>query len=184
VALPTLAHGPFAAGASGYGLFLAAFGVGAFAGGLSGGSVGSFKHRGAIMLVLLLIMASCYPLVPFLGGMSGALVMLGLAGIANGLLNVLFFVVTQQLTPRHLLGRVMSVLMLANLGVYPLSVAPGGVIINLSFNRWSCRSIIPWFCRKLWSSELEEREDYLRFWDFASLAVLMRKHSFAEKLQI
>ncbi len=130
VALPTLAHGPFAAGASGYGLLLAAFGVGAFAGGLLGGGVGSLKRRGAIMLVLLVALASCYPLVPFLGGMSGAALLLALAGIANGLLNVLFFIVTQQLTPRHLLGRVMSVLMLANLGVYPLSVALGGVIIT------------------------------------------------------
>jgi predicted MFS family arabinose efflux permease len=56
------------------------------------------------------------------------MVVLAAAGIANGLLNVLFFTVTQQLTPGHLLGRVMSVLMLANLGVYPLSVALGGLV--------------------------------------------------------
>lgn len=54
--------------------------------------------------------------------------MLASAGIANGMLNVLFFTVTQQFTPRHLLGRVISVLMLANVGVYPLSVALGGLV--------------------------------------------------------
>lgn len=36
----------------------------------------------------------------------------------------------QQLTPRRLLGRAMAGLMVANLGVYPLSVALGGVIIT------------------------------------------------------
>jgi predicted MFS family arabinose efflux permease len=128
VALPTLAHGPFATGAAGYGLLLASFGVGALVGGLAGGSVGRLEHRGVMMLALILALASCYPLVPFVGGQSGAMVVLALAGSANGLLNVLFFIVTQQLTPRHLLGRVMSVWMLANLGVYPLSVALGGVV--------------------------------------------------------
>ncbi len=130
VALPTLAHGPLAAGATGYGLLLAAFGLGALAGGLLGGGVGHLHHRGAIMLVLIVALASCYPLVPFVGGLPGAMVVLAVAGIANGLLNVLFFTVTQQLTPRHLLGRAMSVLMLANFGVYPLSVALGGVIVT------------------------------------------------------
>ncbi len=80
------------------------------------------------MLVLILVLAGCYPLVPFVGGLALAMTVLAVAGIANGLLNVLFFTVTQQLTPRHLLGRAMSVLMLANLGVYPLSVALGGVV--------------------------------------------------------
>jgi predicted MFS family arabinose efflux permease len=128
VALPSLAHGPLAAGATGFGLLLAAFGVGALVGGLVGGGVGRLHHRGAIMLVLILALAGFYPLVPLTGGLTGAMVVLAAAGIANGLLNVLFFTVTQQLTPRHLLGRVMSVLMLANLGVYPLSVAMGGLV--------------------------------------------------------
>ena len=130
VALPTLAHGPFAAGATGFGLLLAAFGVGALAGGLAGGGVGRLHRRGAIMLVLIVALAGFYPLVPFAGGLLAAMAVLAAAGIANGLLNVLFFTVTQQLAPRHLLGRVMSVLMLANLGVYPLSVALGGVVIT------------------------------------------------------
>jgi len=128
VALPTLAHGPLAAGASGYGLLLAAFGLGALAGGISGGGVGHRPRRGRIMLVLILVLAGCYPLVPFVGGLAFAMMVMAVAGVANGLLNVLFFIVIQQITPRHLLGRTMSVLMLANFGVYPLSVALGGVV--------------------------------------------------------
>lgn len=128
VALPTLAHGPLAAGATGYGLLLAAFGLGALAGGLVGGDVGRRPGRGRIMLVLILVLSFCYPLVPFVGGLPAAMLVMAVAGVANGLLNVLFFIVIQQITPRHLLGRVMSVLMLANFGVYPLSVALGGAI--------------------------------------------------------
>jgi predicted MFS family arabinose efflux permease len=46
VALPTLAHGQLSAGATGYGLLLAAFGLGALAGGLLGGGVGRLSRRG------------------------------------------------------------------------------------------------------------------------------------------
>lgn len=103
---------------------------GALAGGLVGGGVGHLRRRGAIMLILIVELAACYPLVPFVGGLPGAMAILAIAGVANGLLNVLFFTVTRQLAPRHLLGRTMSVLMLANFGVYPLSVALGGVIVT------------------------------------------------------
>ena len=127
IALPVLAREQFAAGATGYGLLLAAFGVGAFTGGLAAGSVGRLPRRGLIMLAMILALALCCPLVPFVG-LPGALLVLALAGSANGLLNVVFFIVAQQLTPPHLLGRVLSVLLLANVSVYPLSVALAGLV--------------------------------------------------------
>ncbi len=130
IALPTLARGPWHAGATGFGLLLAAFSLGALAGGLVGGVAGRMRRRGLIMLSTILALALFYPLVPFVGGLPGAMLVLALAGSANGLLNVLFFTVTQQLTPPRLLGRVMSVLMLANVSVYPLSVALGGLLIT------------------------------------------------------
>jgi predicted MFS family arabinose efflux permease len=128
IALPVLAREQFAAGATGYGLMLAAFGVGAFTGGLAAGSVGRLPRRGPIMLAMILALALFYPLVPITGGLPGALLVLALAGSANGLLNVVFFIVAQQLTPPHLLGRVLSVLLLANVSVYPLSVALAGLV--------------------------------------------------------
>jgi predicted MFS family arabinose efflux permease len=128
VALPVLALHQFTAGATGYGLLLAAFGVGALTGGLVAGSVGRRSRRGLIMLAMILALALFYPLVPITGGLAGALLVLALAGGANGLLNVVFFIVVQQLSPPHLLGRVLSVLLLANVSVYPLSVALGGLV--------------------------------------------------------
>ena len=127
IALPVLAREQFAAGATGYGLMLAAFGVGAFTGGLAAGSVGRLPRRGLIMLAMIMALALFYPLVPFVG-LPGALLVLALAGSSNGLLNVVFFIVVQQLTPPHLLGRVLSVLLLANVSVYPLSVALAGLV--------------------------------------------------------
>jgi hypothetical protein len=38
--------------------------------------------------------------------------------------------VMQQRLPRHLLGRIMGVLMLASFGSFPLSVAIAGIVVN------------------------------------------------------
>jgi predicted MFS family arabinose efflux permease len=104
IGFPVAAREQFAAGATGYGLMLSAFGVGALLGGLVAGSVGRRSRRGLIMLAMILALALCYLLVPITGGLAGALLVLALAGCANGVLNVVFFIVVQQLSPPHLLG--------------------------------------------------------------------------------
>lgn len=128
VALPTLAHDQFAAGAGGYGLLLAAFGLGSLLGGLIAGGLGRLAHRGMLMLVLIMMLAGWYTFVPFAGGLAGATLLVGCAGLTNGVLTVLAFTMLQQQAPRHLLGRLMAVLMVATLGLYPFSVALAGIV--------------------------------------------------------
>lgn len=129
VALPTLARGPLNAGASGYGLLLAAYGGGAFVGSLGASMMGRFKRVGTLLLSLNLVLAGLFALIPFTGGEVGAVACLGVAGVLNGLSNVTFFTLLQQRLPRHLLGRIMGTLMFASLGTYPLSVALGGAVV-------------------------------------------------------
>ena len=126
VALPTLAHDQLAAGAGGYGLLLGAFGAGSLLGGLGAALLSRLRRRGLFLLVLIGALACWYSLVPFVGGLVGAALLIGCAGLTNGLLTVLAFTILQQQTPRHLLGRVMSVLIFASLGLYPFSVALAG----------------------------------------------------------
>lgn len=129
VALPTLAKGQLNAGASGYGLLLAAYGGGAFVGSLGASMMGRFQRVGALLLSLNLGLAGLFALIPFTGGVVGAVVCLSVAGVLNGLTNVTFFTLVQQRLPRHLLGRIMGTLMFASLGTFPLSVALGGVVV-------------------------------------------------------
>ena len=129
VALPTLAKGQLNAGASGYGLLLAAYGGGAFVGSLGASMMGRFQRVGALLLSLNLGLAGLFALIPFTGGVVGAVVCLSVAGVLNGLTNVTFFTLLQQRLPRHLLGRIMGIVMFASLGTFPLSVALGGVVV-------------------------------------------------------
>ncbi|HZS78902.1 MAG TPA: MFS transporter [Ktedonobacteraceae bacterium] len=128
VAIPTLAHGPLAAGASGFGLILAGYGAGAFAGGIVAGMLSNIPHRGTFALLMGVLQAVFIVLIPY-GGLAGAVASMAAMGICNSLTNVFFITIIQQIIPNHLLGRVMSVIMFASLGSYPLSVAVTGVIV-------------------------------------------------------
>ena len=128
VALPVLTRSQFAAGASGYGLVVAAFGAGSLLGGLVAGMLGGIPRRGRLMVALIIALACWYTLVPYVGGIIGAALLIGCAGLTNGILTVLAFTILQQQAPRRLLGRVMAVLMVASLGLYPFSVALAGFI--------------------------------------------------------
>jgi MFS family permease len=128
VALPTLARDQFMAGAGGYGLLLAMFGAGSLLGGLLAGSLGKIAHRGLLMLTCIMTLGVLYSFVPFAGGLPGAALLIGCAGLTNGMLTVLAFTVMQQQAPPHLLGRLLGIFLFASLGLYPLSVALVGVV--------------------------------------------------------
>ena len=68
------------------------------------------------------------PLAGHLFGIFGVVVDLAGFGVANGLSNVLLISLVQQCFPRHLLGRIMGAFLLAAYGIYPLSVALGGLV--------------------------------------------------------
>jgi len=127
VALPALAHGQLAAGASGFGLMLSAFGAGALIGGLGSGLLGKLPHRALIALLMGLIQSFTVVTIPF-GGLIGATLSMAAMGVCNSVSNVLFLTIIQQYFPRHLLGRIMGLFLFASFGSYPLSVALAGFV--------------------------------------------------------
>ncbi|HJT56771.1 MAG TPA: MFS transporter [Ktedonobacteraceae bacterium] len=129
VGLPVYIHDGLRAGASGYGLVLSAFSVGALLGALAAGALGKLPHRAFLSLICFIVEAFAMTLVPFLSNVQTAACAMLIAGILNGLGNVLGVTVMQQALPRQLLGRIMGALALTNFGFYPLSVALGGILV-------------------------------------------------------
>lgn len=129
VALPTLVHGPMHGGASGYGFILAAWGAGALVGSVFAGMMGKLKHKGWIILLAGLIVSTAIALLP-IRGVMGAIACMLIGGIANSAITVLLFTTIQLIIPRHLMGRVMGLLMFSSFGLYPVSVALAGVLSN------------------------------------------------------
>ncbi len=130
VALPALAHGPLNAGAAGFGFLLSSFGTGALIGGIATGLLSKVTHRGTIALLVAILQASAISLVPYTGGLIGALVCMLIMGVANSITNVLFTTLIQQTLPRAQLGRLMSVIMFASFGSYPISVLLAGILVT------------------------------------------------------
>ena len=128
VALPALAHLRF--GPAAYGALLASLGIGAVLGTLAAARVKPLAKPMIIASMAFLGQGVAISLVPFLGGLGGALAAILLYGMCNGLGNVIFLTVIQRTAPAHLLGRVMSLILLANWGIFPLSVAIAGLAVT------------------------------------------------------
>jgi MFS family permease len=128
VALPALAHARF--GAGGYGALIACLGVGAVIGTLAGARGGNAGRPALVASGSFLLEAVAVAFIPFLGGLPGAAAATFVLGACNGMGNVVFLTLVQRWAPPRLLGRVMSVIMLAGLGSFPLSVAVSGVLVH------------------------------------------------------
>lgn len=130
VALPALAHGALNVGATGFGFLLAFFGAGALIGSVTTGLLSKLRHRGTIAMLVAIVQALSIALVPYTGGLIGALVCMFVVGFANSITNVLFITLIQQTLPRTQLGRLMSVIMFASFGSFPLSVLLAGILVT------------------------------------------------------
>ena len=128
VALPALAYDDF--GAGGYSALLVGLGAGLIIG-------AALAHRDWLgnrpvvpLVVFGLVMAASIALLPFAGGLIGAIACITVFSVANSWSGVVVITMLQVWTPRALLGRTMSLLMLAMTGTFPLAVAVTGLTVN------------------------------------------------------
>lgn len=128
VALPALAHARF--GATGYGALIACFGVGALAGTLTAARLGGMRRPAMAACAGFLIGGLAISFIPFLWGLPGAAAADVVFGATASFGNVIIVTLLQQWAPAQLLGRVMSLVMLASIGAFPASVALSGIIVH------------------------------------------------------
>ena len=134
VGIPVLADQRLPEGAVAFGLLMSAYSGGNLAGYLLAGSVP--RPSGKAMRVFLIALMAAFGIV--LGSFGfirstwvdfGLMVLLGLG---NGYLAIILFTWIQQRTQKNMLGRMMSIVSLATLGLMPLSQALSGAI-----SKWS-----------------------------------------------
>jgi predicted MFS family arabinose efflux permease len=141
VATPALAHARY--GAIGYGAMMACLAAGSVAGNLAGvrgrapgrppgqalGRAPGRSRPAVRSAISFLLEGVAIMVLPYLGGLPGAAGASFVLGMTNGYGNVLLITLLQQWAPAALLGRVMSLIMLAAWGTLPLSAGLAGVLV-------------------------------------------------------
>jgi len=134
VGIPVLADQRLPEGARAFGFLMSAYAGGNLGGYLLAGVLPKPSGRSLSIFLIILLLAFGVVLTSF-GWITltwvNFLLML-VIGLGNGYIGLVMFTWIQQRTPREMLGRVMSMVMLASLGLVPLSQALSGAI-----SRWN-----------------------------------------------
>ena len=134
VGIPVLADQRLPEGAVAFGLLMSAFSGGNLAGYLLAGSLP--RPTGNTMRVFLVALLVVFGLVlgsfGFIRSTWVDFALMLLLGLGNGYISITLFTWMQLRTPKAMLGRMMSMMMLSNTGLVPISQAISGAI-----SKWS-----------------------------------------------
>lgn len=132
VGVPYLANTRFVEGAAAFGVILSGYAGGNFLGILLSGALPKLSQKLTKFFMVLMFVG--------FGLGLGALAWINVTGVAaadmfilgvlNGYLSILLITGLQRSTPKEMLGRLMSMVLLANLGLVPLSQAISGAMLR------------------------------------------------------
>ncbi|MFI5261518.1 MAG: MFS transporter [Candidatus Limnocylindrales bacterium] len=132
VGLAWLSAGRWGAGALGYGLLTGAFALGALAGAATAGSMGQPRRRSRILVGVAAALGVGLAAVGLAPALWMALLIVVPMGFGAGLINVLAISWMQARVEVAMLGRVMSLTMLAGVGLAPVSLAIAGLLVDIA----------------------------------------------------
>ena len=128
IGVPILADTRFPEGAVAYGTILSTWGAGSLVGMALAGMLPrpNPKRMGAVLLGLVSLMGLGLALLGVSTSMIFAAIVGLLLGTLNGYVNIFFTTWVQSRAPKAFLGRLMSLLMFASTGLFPVSMALSG----------------------------------------------------------
>lgn len=131
VGLPWLAEFRFHAGSAAYGVMVAGWGAGALLGTIAAGTVGSVRRLGELLIGLTVVLGIGMALIGLAPSVPVAFAVLAVMGIGVGFLNVRVVAWLQSRVDPAMVGRVMSLTLLAGLGLAPVSYAVAGALVDV-----------------------------------------------------
>lgn len=139
VGMPVLAQTRFAGGAAAYGIILSAFGGGSLVGVIIAGARKRPAARRFPMIMLSLTgsMGVGLALLGLMPALVPVVAVAALMGLGQGYVVIQFITWLQLRTEPHMLGRMMSVLLFAVVGLSPLSSVVAGAFIQ-----WSAAAVL------------------------------------------
>jgi MFS family permease len=132
VGLPTLAHDRYGAGAAGLGVMLGAWGLGAALGALAAGMVPPPKRFGPLLSFLCVWFGLGTVAVGLLPALTPAAIVMTISGVGTGVVNTYGLSWLQRRTLPSMQGRVMSLVMLASMGLTPVAYVLSGAVAQVN----------------------------------------------------
>lgn len=134
VGIPVLANTRLPEGAAAFGIIMSAFGGGSLIGTVIAGTFPkpSPQRFGPVLLSVSSGLGFGLALIGLISSTGLAAMVSFLMGIANGYVVIMFITWLQRRAPSELLGRMMSLLMFALVGLNPISAALAGILVKLS----------------------------------------------------
>ncbi len=130
VGLAWLSDNRFVGGATAFGIVLSSFGGGAVIGTIIAGIV-KFKKRGLLLAFIGAALGIGLGILGIVPNVLAAVMLSIPMGIGVGVFNILLISWFQAEAPSHMIGRIMSLLMFASVGVMPFSFAIAGVLVDI-----------------------------------------------------
>ncbi len=133
VGIPVLANSHLAEGAAAFGILMSAYGGGALLGIILAGVLPrpSPDRFGPVLLGVTSLLGIGLIALPFSSSTALSAVICLAMGTTMGHVNIRFMTWLQKRIPEALMGRIMSLIMFASLGIGPVSTALAGVILNV-----------------------------------------------------
>jgi len=133
VGIPVLCQARFAEGAAAFGFLIAAYGIGCLGGMVLAAMAPRPTSRTFTLVITALFIGFglVFAALAFITSVWVGVALLALLGVGDGYVAIVMMTLVQRTTPTAMLGRVMSVVMLAMLGLTPVSQALAGAIIKL-----------------------------------------------------
>jgi len=133
VGIPVLAQSRFSHGAAAFGLLISGYGLGNLCGIIVAGTAPRPSSRtfSRVVVGLFVGFGLVIASLAFISSVWVGVALLVVLGVGDGYVAVVMMTLVQRMTPADMLGRVMSLVMLAMLGVTPISTALAGAIVGL-----------------------------------------------------
>ena len=134
VGIPLLANTRLPEGVAGYGIIVSGYGGGNLLGLILVAALP--RLRGSLLSNLVVVLLAGFGIgfaaMAWIDSMWVAFGVMFVLGVANGYLEIILIAQVQRRTPRAMLGRIMSLLLFASIGLGPLSQVVSGAL-----GRWS-----------------------------------------------
>jgi MFS family permease len=136
VGMPVLAQARLAGGAAAFGLVMSAYGGGNLGGILLAGVLP--RPKPGWMNVFVVAFLAGFGLMlcsyAFITSTWLAFALMLIMGVGNGYFAITMITMIQQRTPAEMLGRVMSLVFFANMGLMPISQAISGLVLKMNLS--------------------------------------------------